>query len=170
MPCDDYRKLPVLSGEKKAENNLFHEFLKPLSGAQIDQIFLPIAEEVTKRTDCTQCGNCCRALEPGISADEAGKLASLRQMSTEAFTHEFTKKEPGTGLQFMSHLPCIFFDGRLCTIYEDRPASCHDFPHLARGNFKFRFRSIMANYSICPIVFNSVELLKQALKFKEGRP
>lgn len=169
LPCDDYRKLNMISGEKKSENNLFHEFLKQFSGAQIDQVFLPIAGEVTRQTDCTQCGNCCRELEPGISAEEAGRMATLKRMATEAFTREFTRQEPGTGLLFMSHLPCIFFDGHLCTIYEDRPLSCRDFPHLERGNFKFRFRSILANYSICPIVFNSVELLKRALKFKEWK-
>ncbi|MFI5135394.1 MAG: YkgJ family cysteine cluster protein [Chitinophagales bacterium] len=163
----DYSVLPQLAAEKKEENDFFKNFLKKFPSAALDRIFQPIANSVTEKIDCTQCGNCCRYLEPGITEEEAGTLASLKSMSREIFIRDFTQREVGTETLFMNHQPCIFFDGKLCMIYDQRPASCQDFPHLAKENFKFRFTSIMANYAICPIVFNSVEKLKEQLKFSD---
>lgn len=161
----DYHLLPALAEEKKAENELFRQFLKSIPSHRTDEVFLPLAEHITARIYCTNCGNCCRHLEPCISEEEAGKLASLKSLSKEIFIRDFTGREPETGVLFLNHQPCIFFDGTLCTIYENRPASCADFPHLTTGNFKFRYRRIVHLYSICPIVFNTVEQLKVALGF-----
>lgn len=137
--------------------------LKAFSSKEVDEIFLPLAAAVTSQVDCTQCGNCCRHLEPGISEEEAGRLALQKGMPESAFRREFTCREPGSDTLYLNTLPCTFFDGRLCTIYENRPHSCRDFPHLSRGNIKFRIRSILHNYSLCPIVYNAVEALKQEL-------
>ena len=165
----DYSKLPSLQKEKSEENAAFKFFLKRIPSKQIDELLIPISEEITKQIDCTQCGNCCRHLEPGITDEEAGKLASLKGMSKEIFIRDFTGRESGSETLFMNHLPCVFFDGKLCTIYDQRPASCIDFPHLSKGNFKFRFDSIMANYAICPIVYNIVEKLKEQVQFPHAQ-
>jgi len=161
----DYSLLPQLAEARREENDLFKSFLKKFPSSHLDKILQPIANSVTERIDCTQCGNCCRHLEPGITEEEAGILASLKSMPKQVFIRNFTQREAGTETLFMNHQPCIFFDGKLCNIYHQRPASCKDFPHLAKENFKFRYHSIMANYAICPIVFNSIEELKRVLNF-----
>lgn len=161
----DFASLPGIAKVKRQENEAFRNFLKPYPADVVEAELQPIVQEVTARVDCTKCGNCCRNLEPGISVEEAGLLAKSKGISKEIFLRDFTSIEPETGVLFMNHQPCIFFDGSLCTIYENRPASCADFPHLVKGNFKFRFHSIMANYAICPIVFNSVEGLKHEMGF-----
>ena len=161
----DYSLLPGMAEERKEENESFRVFLRQIPSSALDETLQSIANHVTGSIDCTKCGNCCRTLEPGITEEEAGILAELKGMKTEIFLGEFTGKEAGTGTLFLKHQPCTFFDGKLCTIYDHRPASCKDFPHLTKPAFKFRLKSIMANYSICPIVFNTIEILKKELNF-----
>src|SRR4249920_2947877 len=92
----NYSKLPAIAIKKKSENEEFKLHLKKFSAQEIDEIFLPIAEEIAAIVDCTQCGNCCRHLEPGITDEEAGRLALLKGMSKEIFIHDFTGKETST--------------------------------------------------------------------------
>src|SRR5215217_684717 len=97
----DYLKLPSLEQDKRSENAAFKIFLKKYSSQEIDTIVLPIAELITKNIDCTQCGNCCRHLEPGITDEEAGNLALHKGMSKEIFMRDFTQTEAGSETLFM---------------------------------------------------------------------
>jgi uncharacterized protein len=62
--------------------------------------------------------------------------------------------------------PCPFLENKKCTVYNQRPTDCKSYPHLQKKNFTTRLLGVMDNYSICPIVFNVFEDLKQALKFR----
>src|SRR5689334_15686132 len=99
----DYSALPSLTEKKKNENAAFKLFLKEIPSKKIDDVILPLVEGVTARIDCTKCGNCCRLLEPGISDEEAGTLASLKGMSKEIFIRDFTGREEETEMLFLNH-------------------------------------------------------------------
>jgi hypothetical protein len=49
---------------------------------------------------------------------------------------------------------------------EARPNDCRLFPHLHKKGFVFRLIQVVENCSICPIVFNVFERLKQELWHK----
>jgi Fe-S-cluster containining protein len=59
--------------------------------------------------------------------------------------------------------PCPFLADNLCSNYEFRPKDCKSFPHLQKKDFVFRLWSVVENCSICPIVFNVYEYLKDRL-------
>lgn len=64
---------------------------------------------------CTSCGLCCDGTIFGVvrvSADEAGRLASLLPL----------RDEPAHGIVFDQ--PCPQFNRGRCSIYADRPARC----------------------------------------------
>jgi uncharacterized protein len=151
---------------KKEENIRFTQFIKQVPSAPLDEKVHRISTYITSKIDCTKCANCCKAVEPGITEEEITKLANLKNLSGEIFEREFTKKEPPTGITFLHRQPCTFLKDHLCTIYENRPASCSDYPHLQQPRFKFRIKAMMENYKICPIVFNTVEQLKSELEFQ----
>jgi Fe-S-cluster containining protein len=56
-------------------------------------------------------------------------------------------------------------DGKLCSIYEIRPHECRMFPYTQEDGFIFRIWGMLAFYSVCPIVFNVMEELKDELGF-----
>ena len=151
---------------KSEENIRFTQSIKQIPSAHLDEKVHRISTYITTKIDCTKCANCCKTVEPGITEEEIAKLADLKNLSKEIFEKEFTKRESSTGIAFLHHQPCIFLKDDLCTIYENRPASCSDYPHLQRPQFKFRIKAVMENYKICPIVFNTVERLKEELGFE----
>ena len=63
---------------------------------------------------------------------------------------------------------CIFLEGNDCSIYEARPDTCRDFPHLIRGagSFESRMWQMVDRATYCPIVYNSLEEFKDMVKFK----
>lgn len=59
--------------------------------------------------------------------------------------------------------PCPFLRSNLCSCYPNRPETCASYPHLHKPDFIFRLINVIGNYSLCPIVFNTYEHLKDEL-------
>jgi hypothetical protein len=160
---NELKKMLAQAPAAGRDNMAFKKFLRKLPMAEVQQYAHQISLEVEARTDCTQCGHCCRKLEPGLQPEEIPVLAHLSGSSTEAFEQDHVLKE--SDLCFLKAKPCYFLQGNICKIYDQRPASCADYPHLRTGNFKYK-RSIWMNYDICPIVFQTLEIMKTKTGFK----
>jgi hypothetical protein len=64
---------------------------------------------------------------------------------------------------YFNALPCPFLENNRCTNYAYRPHDCRSYPHLHKDDFLPRLMGVIGNYSICPIVFNVYERLKEEL-------
>lgn len=146
--------------KNRQETELLTRRIKRTPLNQLDKIAAPVIRSVTSRIDCTRCGNCCRVQEPGVSKEEISRLATLSHQPVEEFKNERVAYDK-EGTAFLCQQPCSFLDGNKCSIYADRPASCADFPGLERPRLKWRWKRVMENYTICPIVFHVVEELKK---------
>ena len=146
------------------ENKKFRKHLRNFSSTQLDPLVQSIYKEVATAIDCTQCGNCCTQLEPGVSPDETKVLASCKGMKHDDFLAAHVLKE-NDEVSYLKAKPCIFLSEKKCSIYAQRPASCADYPHLNKPNFKYN-RNVWINAEICPIVYNVLERLKIASAFK----
>lgn len=161
-------KIQDKARQRKEENAQFKLLLRNIPTRKVDALVHQLNQEVSAAIDCTSCGNCCKQLEPPVDQPEIDRLASLKELDATSFQDKYIGQEINTGIQFLKCQPCIFLQGNKCGIYEHRPASCADYPHLHQPNFKFRWKSIMANYSLCPIVFNVVEQLKEKLNYTKA--
>lgn len=159
---DEMRPL-LTKGE--ADNLVFKKFLRQKSTSEVQTLAEEISIAVEKEIDCTQCGNCCRKLKPGMSNAEACRLSELSEMPSDAFFQQHLLNEGDHC--YMKNKPCYFLHGNICSIYDERPESCRDYPHLRSGHFKYK-RSIWINYAVCPIVFNTIEIMKIRTGYKEG--
>ncbi|MCX7744046.1 MAG: YkgJ family cysteine cluster protein [Flavobacteriales bacterium] len=159
----DISYIKKIAQEKESENIVFRKKLINIPFPIVDKIFHAIVKEVEQQIDCTQCGNCCKVLEPEVSDEEIIQLAKFKEISIESFKKNYISIEPNTSVQFMKGKPCIFLKENLCSIYNNRPGSCRDYPHLHHERSKFRMKRIMEQYSVCPIVFNSIEALKKQI-------
>ena len=56
---------------------------------------------------------------------------------------------------------CPFLKNNKCACYSVRPESCRTYPQLHKNEFTSRLFGIIKNHSICPIVFNVYEMLKE---------
>ena len=161
----DIQKIEQLSQQREHANWAFRCFLKgsDLSVAKIDSTVHDIFRKVSAQIDCTQCGNCCKVIQPHLLAADIKRLVRQLELTTNEFRLRFLKEtDEGKGFVFKIQ-PCPFLKENRCTVYENRPRDCRSYPHLHKREFIFRVNQAFSNCSVCPIVFNVYEGLKKAL-------
>lgn len=151
-------------GTAKAKENL--AFRRYLSAHHYsDRPFQILAAEVQQQVDCTACANCCRHSVVSINKLEIENIASHIGATPEEVTRLYTVPDPDApALRILRNSDggCVFLDGNLCTIYDARPKTCRDFPHVSVGTHSLGARqSSHARWAaLCPIIFNALESYK----------
>jgi uncharacterized protein len=170
------RELPLI--KRYAKNNedkdyRFRSYLKaelPLSDSKLDAVVTEITARVWGQIDCTDCGNCCRTLQIILGPKDISRLAKRLELTESAFKEKYIGVAEDKALYFMASPPCPFLaDNNQCTVYEDRPQACRDYPFLHERNFRSRTLSMIDGCAVCPIVFNVWDELKQRFQ-KTPRP
>jgi uncharacterized protein len=154
-------------GEKKLdENKRLRQHLKRHSF--VERRLKRVAEEIEDQIDCRACANCCRVATTKITERDAGKLARFLGIGVGRFLSEYTSKSEDEGLILKRTSDgCVFLSGNDCTVFEARPHTCDDFPHLVRGagSFLSRMWEMPDRATYCPIVFNALEAFKEETGF-----
>jgi len=168
------REIPLIqryARHNEAEDFRFRDFLKGclnLSVQATDEIVRKTTDEVWQQIDCLQCGNCCRTLEVVVDKADVSRLSERLGVTPEQFSRKYVKTaEDGT--RHFAASPCAFLgEDNRCSVYEDRPKACRDFPYLHEKHFTSRSLMMIDNTATCPIVFNVWQALKQRLGFRRG--
>ncbi len=105
-----------------------------------------------------------------VNAGEIAAIARYLGLEAEEVTRQYTLPDPeNTHLRVLRSTRdgCIFLDGTLCVVYEARPKTCRDFPHVALGTHSLgsRVSSLCRWASLCPIVFNAIESFKHLMGY-----
>ena len=158
-------KIKKLSKQKWDENWGFRSFLKgyDISLKKLDSIVHRLHEQVSAQIDCTQCANCCKEVRPILSRTDIRNFSTGLGISPAEFQKMYLTKDDESQDVIFNKIPCPFLKDNLCSNYDYRPRDCRSFPHLHKKDFVFRLYGVIDNYSICPIVFNVFELLKDEL-------
>jgi hypothetical protein len=121
---------------------------------QLDAIVAKIAEPIIARTDCTQCGNCCRSLDVYLTPDDAQRLAAHIHIPLSAILdHPRAQAVEEWGM--FKDRPCRFLVGNLCTVYDHRPQTCRDYP-VFTPDFRWMLADIIGGAAICPIIYQTL--------------
>jgi len=155
-----------LGEKKREENQRLRRHLK--RHHFVERRLKRIAEEIEERVDCTQCGNCCRVATARLAERDIDRLVRSLGMRRQDLLTACTSRSAKEGLVLAKNdKGCVFLEGNLCTLYEDRPASCRDFPHLVRGSGSFlsRMWHMPDRACYCPIVYNALEAFKVEVGF-----
>src|SRR6185437_5600794 len=105
--------------EKDDENYAFRSWLKMKDAQSVDRQVHKINDKVSAAIDCTQCGNCCNKLVINVTAEESASTAMHLNISGQEFKKRYLE-ESQQGELYMSTIPCHFFAGKKCTIYDSR--------------------------------------------------
>ena len=148
-----------LGTAKLKENLAFRRYLS--AHHYTDKPFQILASEVQQQVDCTPCANCCRHSVVSVNKWEIENIARHIGTTSEAVARLYTVPDPDApALRILrnSGEGCVFLDGNLCMIYEARPKTCRDFPHVAVGRHSLGSRqSSLARWApLCPIIFNAL--------------
>jgi hypothetical protein len=163
----DLVQIGLLGEKKRPENERFRRYLK--SHSHSDRALRHIAEEIEEQIDCTQCANCCKLATVTIGERDVERLARHLRTTPAKFLANYTavSQDEGRILRRTADAGCVFLDGNLCSVYDSRPDTCQRFPHLVRGqgSLASRMWQFIDRAGYCPIVYNSLEAFKEALKF-----
>ena len=105
-----------------------------------------------------------------VDQAEIENIARHLRDTPEAVTRLYTAPDPdvpGARILANSGEGCVFLDHNLCMIYDARPKTCRDFPHVAIGTHSLGGRpSSLARWAaLCPIIFNALEIHKHLTGF-----
>lgn len=163
------RDIPTIerrAAEHETEDLHFRSFLKgrlSWSDSRLDAAVQETADRVWERIDCRQCANCCRTMQVEIDDDDIARLAPRLGMSVEEF-HEKYVTMAVFDEKILKTQPCVFLgEDNTCSVYDDRPKVCRDFPYLHAKDFRSRTYMMIDNTAVCPIVYNVWNELKEDL-------
>lgn len=169
MMITDLIQIQRLGEKKRDENMRFRRHLK--SHNFVERRFRHIAEDIEDAIDCTTCANCCRVATTQLQERDVEKLAAFLRISRHQFLSEYTTQSEEEGL-ILKRTPsgCVFLGGNECIIYEARPATCQNFPHVVRGqgSIESRMWQFVDRATYCPIVYNWMEAVKTEVGFRSS--
>ena len=158
-------KIRKLSKEKEDENWKFRSFLKGygIPTEEIDSLVHNLYQKVSSEIDCKKCANCCKEVQPFLDRNDIEKFSKSAGISNVRFKEQYLVEDKEANGFTFNKKPCPFLEDNLCLHYPVRPKGCISYPHLHKSGFVFRLIDVIHNCSVCPIVFNVYELLKDEI-------
>ena len=147
------------------KNYKFRTFLKNRADYDVlDRQFAKLHEELFAGYDCRQCANCCRNIGVALEDGEAKNIALRLGISENAFVEKYCTISID---EYALKAPCQFLkENGECAIQEFKPQNCKDYPHTNKPSRATHLLSILSDAEECPIVFEILERLKKAYKFR----
>lgn len=148
----------------KKENRIFFDKLKRLTYKNLDTYFQEAHEEVFEKTDCLSCANCCKTTSPIFYNRDIERLAKHFKIKPGDFIERYLKIDEDKDY-VLRQAPCPFLGAdNYCSVYEDRPNACREYPHTDRKKISQLLDLTYKNTFVCPAVLEITEQLKK-IKF-----
>ncbi|MDG1822572.1 MAG: YkgJ family cysteine cluster protein [Flavobacteriaceae bacterium] len=155
--------LPHEAAKVKQENAKYLKKLKVRKPKQLDAVMGELHVETFQKIDCLSCGNCCKTTGPMFISSDIKQISKRLKMRPLDFETTYLRTDED-GDKVLQEVPCPFLDvDNYCSIYEDRPKACREFPHTDRPKFHQITQITAKNVAVCPAVFSMVERLKATL-------
>ena len=152
------------SQDQKNENQKFHKKLGQKPHKNLDSFFHEAHENVFEKTDCLSCANCCKTTSPIFYQRDIERAAKALKLKPGAFIDRYLRIDEDQDYVLKS-APCPFLAAdNYCSIYDDRPTACREYPHTNRKKMHQILDLTYRNTLVCPAVLQIVEQLKLKLK------
>ena len=126
---------------------------------KMDKEIEQLHHEISSEINCLECGNCCRSLGPMILEKDIDVLSKSQRMKPSDFMEKYLRKDEDGDFVFQS-MPCPFLGSdNYCSVYENRPKACREYPHTDRKKFYQIYELTVKNASACPIAFGVLDRL-----------
>jgi Fe-S-cluster containining protein len=150
-----------LARRKSAENKKFLSNLKRKKAGKVDAAFHSLHREVFQEISCLTCGNCCKTTSPIFYPNDIARLAKGFRTTPSDFIEKYLRVDEDKDYVLKSS-PCPFLgEDNYCSVYEDRPKACREYPHTDRKKMVQILELTYKNTLVCPAVFEIVERLKK---------
>ena len=157
----DPEQFKLESKNKEQENRKFLGGLKKKDSRKIDEVFHALHREVFDEVDCLECANCCKTTSPIFYQNDIERVARSLRMKPGDFIVKYLRVDEDSDYVLKS-APCPFLnEDNYCSVYDDRPRACREYPHTDRKKMVQITDLTFRNTMVCPAVFEMVERLKK---------
>ena len=151
------------SKSKSASNKTFLKKLKQKKIRNLDDVFHTAHEEAFQQIDCLTCANCCKTTSPIFYQKDIERVAKRLRMKPFEFIEKYLKIDEDKDY-VLQKAPCPFLgNDNYCSVYEDRPTACREYPHTNRKNMYQILDLTYKNTLVCPAVLKIVDEVKEKL-------
>lgn len=158
---DILNKLKQLAGNAEGDNQKLLKQLKRRPSSEVDEIFQKLHEKVFEEINCLDCANCCSTISPIITNRDIDKISKALRVKPSEVVEKYLEIDEDNDYVYRNH-PCPFLGSdNYCSIYEDRPKACREYPHTDRRKIQQLFHITLKNAKVCPAVFLILEKAKQ---------
>ncbi|MGE4346324.1 MAG: YkgJ family cysteine cluster protein [Flavobacteriaceae bacterium] len=161
MNLEDYYKK---ANAKQAEHKKFLAKIKNKLPKNFDLKMQEIHEGVFERIDCLSCANCCKTTGPLFTQKDIERLARVFRLKPQQFIEKYLRIDEDNDYVLQS-VPCPFLGiDNYCSVYQDRPKACREYPHTNRRKFYQINHLTLKNTLICPAAYEVVEQMTKEFK------
>ena len=162
MFINDFKNNSQLSAK---ENQAFYKKLKARPPKDLDNLFHQAHEEAFEHIDCLTCANCCKTTSPIFYDRDVDRAAKALRMKPGQFMDKYLRVDEDNDM-VLKQAPCPFLlNDNYCSIYEDRPTACREYPHTNRKKMYKLLDLTYRNTLVCPAVLKITEQLKKIIKW-----
>lgn len=157
----DLDRFKDVSKNKSAENKKFLQSLKKKDPRKVDNAFHAVHEEVFEEINCLECANCCKTTSPIFYQTDIERVAKSLKTKPGDFIEKYLRIDEDKDYVLKSS-PCPFLDAdNYCSVYENRPKACREYPHTNRKKMVQILELTHKNTLVCPALLEMVERLKK---------
>nr|WP_294858485.1 YkgJ family cysteine cluster protein [uncultured Fluviicola sp.] len=139
----------------KAEKEFYNKWIKKAKKANnrnLDEQFHQLHEEAFRKIDCLACANCCKTTSPIFRDVDIKRLSKRLKMPESKLIDTYLIMDEDQDYVLKS-APCPFLGSdNYCSVYEDRPLACREYPHTNRKNMYQILPLTRKNMEVCPAV------------------
>lgn len=153
-------RLKQLAGNAESDNKNLLKQLKRKPSSEVDSLFQKLHDEVFEEINCLECANCCSTISPIITDRDIDKMAKALRIKPSEVVEKYLEIDEDNDYVYRNH-PCPFLGtDKYCSIYEDRPKACREYPHTDRRKIQQLFNLTLKNTKVCPAVYLILEHAK----------
>lgn len=157
----DLEKFKKQAAIRSVDNKKFLLSLKKKDPRKVDDAFHQMHDEVFEEVDCLTCANCCKTTSPIFYQTDIERVAKALRMKPGDFIDKYLLVDEDNDFVLKSS-PCPFLDDEnYCSVYDDRPKACREYPHTNRKKMVQVMELTFKNTLVCPAVLEIVERLKK---------
>ena len=155
--------LPKITKKELDVTKKFLQKLKQRPPKDLDYTMQELHDKEFEKTDCLQCGNCCKTTSPIFTEIDIERISKHLKMKPVNFISEYLRVDEDN-FYVLQEAPCSFLnEDNSCNIYDVRPKACKEYPHTNRKKFYQINQLTMKNIQLCPAAFNIVEKMKEKM-------
>ncbi len=134
---------------------------KKIAPRTLDTLFHVEHQKVFQKIDCLKCANCCKTTSPIFRDVDIKRLSKSLKMSESGFIKTYLHMDKDSDY-VLNFAPCPFLGvDNYCSVYENRPLACREYPHTDRKNMYQILDLSRKNTEVCPAVSRIFENLSK---------